>query len=150
MSLGQPEFNPRHLILYHVMQERGPEGALTPKGSRRGPDPKWARKGLRLQRGPRRGPKGVLARACGCGPAATLEGVFKLQIQCKFCHSRPKILLSLDVSQDCCLGMAALLTMVTSRFLSLTYCQLVVVGVVFNTWLECCLSYRLWSPWQRH
>ena len=72
--------------------QRDPEGALTPKGPRRGPDPKWALKGPRLQRGPRRGLKGVLARACGCGPAATLEGVFKLQTQCKFCHSRPIIL----------------------------------------------------------
>ena len=39
-------------------------------------------------------------------------------------------LLSLDVSQDCCLGMAVRLTMATSRFLSLTYCQLVVVVLV--------------------
>ena len=35
--------------------------------------------------------------------------------------------MSLDVSQDCCLGMAVRLTMATSRFLSLTYCQLVLV-----------------------
>ena len=40
------------------------------------------------------------------------------------------LLLSLDVSQDCCLGLAVRLTMATSRFLSLTYCQLVVVLVV--------------------
>ena len=38
-------------------------------------------------------------------------------------------ILSLDVSQDCCLGMAVRLTMATSRFLSLTYCQLVVLVV---------------------
>jgi hypothetical protein len=35
--------------------------------------------------------------------------------------------LSLDVSQDCCLGMALRLTMETSEFLSLTYCFLAVV-----------------------
>ena len=40
------------------------------------------------------------------------------------------VILSLDVSQDCCLGMAVRLTMTTSRFLSLTYCQLVVVVVL--------------------
>ena len=34
------------------------------------------------------------------------------------------IILSLDVSQDCCLGMAVRLTMATSRFLSLTQSQL--------------------------
>ena len=57
-------------------------------------------------------------------------------------------LLSIDVSQGCCLGLAVRLTMATSRFLSLTYCQLVVVvvWVVFNTWSEC----YAWSPWQRH
>ena len=38
-------------------------------------------------------------------------------------------ILSLDVSQDCCLGMALRLTMATSQFLSLTYCQLVLVVV---------------------
>ncbi len=57
--------------------------------------------------------------------------------------------MSLDVSQDCCLGMPVRLTMATSRFLSLTYCQLVLVGA---STLGCrsARSYRLWQPWQRH
>ena len=64
-----------------------------------------------------------------------------------------EIILSLDVSQHCCLGMAVRLTMATSRFISLTYCQLVVVVLVvvgvstlgLNADARCA-----WSPWQRH
>ena len=45
--------------------------------------------------------------------------------------------MSLDVSQDCCcLGMPVRLTMATSRFLSLTYCQLVLVVVVGASTLD--------------
>ena len=56
--------------------------------------------------------------------------------------SVPTKILSLDVRQDCCLGLAVRLTMATSRFLSLTYCQLVGASTLG--------SHRLWSPWQRH
>ena len=38
--------------------------------------------------------------------------------------------------------------MATSRFLSLTYCQLVLVVVVVGA--STLGSHRLWSPWQRH
>ena len=57
-------------------------------------------------------------------------------------------ILNLDGSQDCCLGMAVRLTMATLRFLSLTYCQLVVLVVVVGA--STLGSHRLWSPWQRH
>ena len=57
-------------------------------------------------------------------PRMQLGHFFKFEpsVICKKCIKNYYTqLLSLDVSQDCCLGMAVRLTMATSRFLSLTH-----------------------------
>ncbi len=63
-------------------------------------------------------------------------------------------ILSLGVSQDCCLGMALRLTMATSQFLSIAYCLLAVVVVLAGAsalGLNATQPFaKIWSPWQRH